>query len=162
VLVDVDQAAAAVQLLEHTPPVPDSHAQVRLDGALAMARAAAGDQRSSLQAIVAAERRLRRPRVDIVDRRDGPALELADVHRWHGRVLVTLGDPGAVEPLRRALQSGPRSARNRAAVHADLALSLHPAQPQEAANHARTARQLAAGIGSERIPARLAKLGGGP
>ena len=89
-------------------------------------------------------------------------MELADLHRWHGRALVTLGDPDAVEPLRRALAGDPRSTRDRAAVHADLALTLHGARPEEAASHASTARRLAAGIGSERIPGRLASLGGTP
>jgi hypothetical protein len=84
----------------------------------------------------------------------------ADLHRWQGRVLVTLGDAGAAEPLRRALASGLPSTRHRAAVHADLAIALHAGRPAEAAQHARTARELAAGIGSARIPARLAELGG--
>jgi len=88
-----------------------------------------------------------------------PAVELADLHRWQGRVLVTLRDEGALEPLQKALDGEPRSARHRAAVHADLALTLQAERPRDAAAHARTARQLATGIGSARIAARLSTLG---
>ena len=85
--------------------------------------AAAATRRPSRQAIAAAERRLRRPRADLVDRGDGPAVELVDLHRWHGRALVTLGDPGAVEPLRRALDGraavdpGPGRGTRRSRTH---------------------------------------------
>ncbi len=159
VLVDVGDTGAAITLLEQTMPVPDGDAQVRLDLAMALARAAAGQPRSSRQAMSAAAERLHRTRIDLVDRRDGPPVELADLHRWQGRVLVELGDQDAVEPLRRALAAGPRSTRHRAAVHADLALVLRDDRPQESAEHASAARRLATGIGSQRIAARLAGLG---
>jgi transcriptional regulator with XRE-family HTH domain len=160
VLVDIGVPGDAVQLLEETPPIPDGTAQTRLDAALALARAATGEQHASRLAIAAAVRRLLRAGADPVDRSDGPPVRAADLHRWQGRVLVTLGDAGAAEPLRRALASGLPSTRHRAAVHADLAIALHAGRPAEAAQHARTARELAAGIGSARIPARLAELGG--
>ena len=157
VLVDLGQPGTAVELLGQVPPAPDGPVQARLQAALAMAAAAGGEPQVSRRAIAAAERGLRSP-MDLVDRVGRPAAELADLPRWQGRVLVTLGDPGAVEPLRLALHAEPRSVRHRAAVHADLALALQPDQPQEAARHARTARQLATGIGSTRIAARLSAL----
>jgi transcriptional regulator with XRE-family HTH domain len=160
VLVDVGDPGAAVQLLEQTAPVPDGSAQARLDAGMAMARAAAGEPQASRRAMAAAEQRLGRSPTDLVDRRGRRPVELVDLHRWQGRVLVTLGDTGAEAPLQRALAEGPRSTRQRAAVHADLALALHVDRPEEAEAHARTARRLAAGIGSERIVARLAELGG--
>jgi hypothetical protein len=159
VLVDVGEATAAVQLLELSRPPPEGGAQARVAAAMAMARAAAGEQRSSREAMAVAERRLQKPRVDLVDRRYGPPVELSDLHRWQGRVLVTLGDADAAVPLQRALATGLRSARHRAAVHADLALALQHERPLEAAEHAGTARQLATVIGSERIAARLSALG---
>jgi transcriptional regulator with XRE-family HTH domain len=162
VLVDIGVPGDAVQLLEETPPIPAGTAQARLDAALALARAATGERHASRQAIAAAERRLLRAGADPVDRSDGPPVRPADLHRWQGRVLVTLGDAGAAEPLRRALAAGLPSTRHRAAVHADLAMALHAGRPAEAAEHARTARELAAGIGSARIPARLAELGRRP
>ncbi len=81
-------------------------------------------------AIAAAERRLRRPRVDLVDPRDGPPVELVDLHRWHGRVLVTLGDTDAARTAAAGTGGDPRSTRHRAAVHADLALTLHGDRPR--------------------------------
>ncbi|OLT13940.1 hypothetical protein BJF78_20900 [Pseudonocardia sp. CNS-139] len=81
------------------------------------------------------------------------------MHRWHGHTLLTLGDATAAEPLALALAAAPRSARHRAAVHADLALALAGTQPDAAAEHARAAREIAAGIGAERVVTRLSALG---
>jgi transcriptional regulator with XRE-family HTH domain len=159
VLVDLGRPSTAIELLEQVHPVPEGPAQARLHAALAVAAAAGGESQASRRAIAAAERRLRLAPHDLLDHGERPAVELADLHRWQGRVLVTLGDPDAPEPLRQALDAGPRSARHRAEVHADLALALHAGRPQEAAAHARTARRLATGIGSARITARLSALG---
>ena len=158
VLVDVGEPGTAVELLDLAGPATCDPAQVRLDAARAVASAAAGDAPAAHEAITAAARRLQRSPVDIVALRGGPVLELADLHRWHGRTLVALGDAEAVGPLERALASTPRSARHRAAVHADLALALAAHRPQDAAEHARRARELALRIGSEQIGARLAAL----
>lgn len=159
VLVEVGEVAAAVALLEGTASVASDSAQVRLDAAMALARAAAGEEVATREAIGRAERRLRRTPVD-AHVRDGPPVELADLHRWHGRALVALGDEAAAAPLlERALAARPRSARHRAAVHADLALALAADRPHQSADHARSARELAMSIGSERIPARLSRLG---
>lgn len=154
-LVDVGEPGAAVLLLQESDPGRARGAQARLDAALAMAQAAAGEAAASRRAMGSAARRLQLPRTDRVERATGPPVELADLHRWHGRVLVTLGDPGAVGPLQQALAAAPRSTRHRAAIHADLAITLRAHRPEEAAAHADTARKLAVGIGSERIPARL-------
>ncbi|WP_433275486.1 helix-turn-helix domain-containing protein [Pseudonocardia xinjiangensis] len=158
VLVDVGEPGAAVELLERAGPATSAPAQVRLEAAHAVARAAAGDDAAARRAIAAAEQRLRRAPVDVVAPRGIPVVELADLHRWHGRTLVELGDATAVGPLERALASAPRSVRHRAAVHADLALALAPARPLDAAEHARRARELARRIGSEQTTARLAAL----
>jgi len=158
-LIEVGEPGWAVQLLSQSP-APPAHVQARLQLAMALARAAAGEPEPSRAAVAAAARALWATPVDIVDRRDAAPVELSDLHRWQGRVLVELADPGAIAPLEQALAAGSRSARQRAAVHADLALALRGEQPQRATEHARSARELAAGIGSERIPARLARWGG--
>ncbi|HEY4420745.1 MAG TPA: helix-turn-helix transcriptional regulator, partial [Pseudonocardia sp.] len=132
VLVDVGEPGTAVELLDLAGPATCDPAQVRLDAARAVASAAAGDATAARAAITAAARRLQRSPVDIVALRGGPVLELADLHRWHGRTLVALGDAEAVGPLERALASAPRSARHQAAVHADLALALASHRPQDA------------------------------
>ena len=150
VLVDVGEPAAAVQLLEQARRRPDGPAQARLRRGAGHGRGGRRRAAGSRQAIAAAERAAAPRRPDLIDR-------VRPAGRWSwptctagtGRVLVTLGDPGRAEPLRRALAAGPRSARHRAAVHADLALALHAERRQEAAAHARTARQLATGIGSD-------------
>lgn len=169
VLVDVGEVDAAVALLEEAPPADDG-AGVRWHAAMAVARAAAGDRPATRRALDTAEQCWRAPPIDRAFAQDGPGVELTDLDRWHGRALVALGDTDtvieAVAPLRRALAAHPRSARRRAAVHADLALALEAESPQEAAGHARAARALAGRIGSERIPARLSgsgsRVAGGP
>jgi transcriptional regulator with XRE-family HTH domain len=155
VLVEVDEVDTALALLDRLDPGRSDGAQVRLDAARGLARAAAGAGAAARHAMAAAESGLHRIRVDAGAPPDGTVVELADLHRWHGRALVALGDAGAAEPLRRALTAGPRSARDRAAVHADLALALLADRPEEAAEHARTARALATSIGFEQVVARL-------
>jgi transcriptional regulator with XRE-family HTH domain len=158
VLVDVGEPGAAVELLDRAGPTTSDPAQVRLDAARAVARAAAGDAAAARGAIAAAARRLQRTPVDVVAPRGSPVVELSDLHRWHGHTLVALGDAEAVGPLERALATAPRSARHRAAVHADLALALAAHRPLEAAEHARRATEVALRIGSEQVGARLAAL----
>lgn len=163
-LVDVGDAAAAVALVDATEPLVPGHARIRLDAARGVAGAATGDAAGAREALAEAARRLRDPtrgappvRAGAVDIAwpDPAVIELADLYRWQGRALVTLGDAAAVAPLRRALAAGPRAARHRAAVHADLARALAAVEPAAAAAHAREARALAERIGSERIRARL-------
>jgi transcriptional regulator with XRE-family HTH domain len=154
VLVDIGEASRAVALLDAAEPELPHTTRPRLAGARAGAAAALGDADSALRAIAAASER---PSwVDVAEL--AVAVELADLHRWHGHALAVLGDPAAAAPLRRALSAPPRSVRHRAAVHADLALALAPEHPQDAAHHARAARELAERIGSARTEARLAAL----
>jgi transcriptional regulator with XRE-family HTH domain len=158
VLLDVGETDAAVAVVEDAGSLGSDAARARLDAARAVVRAAAGDGPAARAAIATAAGAAGPVVFDSV-RPDGrPVVELADLHRWHGRALVSLGDAAAVRPLEQALAAGPRSARHRAAVHADLALALAAEQPEAAATHARTARALAMGIGSERIVARLSAL----
>jgi transcriptional regulator with XRE-family HTH domain len=161
VLVDVGETRGAVALLDSARPSGSAAAEARLDAARAVARAAAGDAAAARAAIAAVTRRIDHAAPVAIDavRPDGrPVVELADLHRWHGRALVAMGDAAAVGPLEQALADAPRSARHRAAVHADLALALAVEHPEAAAGHARTAREIARGIGSRRIVARLADL----
>jgi transcriptional regulator with XRE-family HTH domain len=147
VLVDVGEPAAAGALLEAAEAELPAPTRARLAGAQAATAAALGDVAGARRAIAVADAAA--PTL---------AVELVDLHRWHGHALAVLGDPAAAQPLRRALAAPPRSVRHRAAVHADLALTLARAHPDDAASHARTARELAERIGSARTQARLAAL----
>jgi hypothetical protein len=71
------------------------------------------------------------------------------VAHWQGRALALLGDGAAADALTGALAAGPRSARHRAELHADLA-GVHRAagRTAPAAEHAERARRLAERIGS--------------
>jgi transcriptional regulator with XRE-family HTH domain len=148
-LVDAGDAGAAVTLLEHAAVSGLPSAEARLAAALGLARAASGKGAEAGAAFAVAF-----SAIDAI--RPAVEFELADMHRRHGHALVTLHDAGATTPLRRALASGPRTARHRADLHADLALALAHEHPAEAAEHARSARAIALRIGSIRIPNRLA------
>ncbi|TWF78827.1 hypothetical protein FHX44_114751 [Pseudonocardia hierapolitana] len=145
VLVDVGEATAAVALLDAADEQLPRPARARLAGARAVTAAALGDAAGARRAIAAADTAA--PTVGV---------ELVDLDRWHGHALAVLGDPAAAHPLRRALAAPPRSVRHRAAVHADLALTLAAEHPDDAAIHARAARELAERIGSTRTQERLA------
>lgn len=158
VLRDVGANEAAVELLEQGDPGPSGVARAHLAAARGVAHAAVGDAPAARHALDDADRVLSTLRFDLVSRPDEPGIEVADLHRWRGHALVTLHDPAAVTPLENALAAGPRSARHRAALHADLALALTAAQrDEEACAHARAARRLATRIGSLRTTARLAR-----
>ncbi len=157
-LVEAGDAAAAVTLVEHGPPGGPDAATARLAAALGQARAALGDAEAAGAAFTAAfsavERAAPPPVVDAVE--PAVAFELAELHRRHGHALATLGDTEATVPLQLALAAGPRTARHRAALHADLATVLAHERPAEAAEHARSARAIALRIGSVRISNQLA------
>jgi len=164
VLVEVGDPTSASTLLGERCPDGPAAARARWQAARGTVRAAAGDGTGSGVAFAAAERELQlsptEPRADVVTW-TGPPIELTDLDRWHGRALVALGAAThAVTPLERALAARPRSARHRAALHADLAAALGAERPTDAARHAHAARALAARIGSERITARLARAPG--
>ncbi|MFC5230843.1 hypothetical protein [Pseudonocardia zijingensis] len=147
VLLDVHEPAAAEALLQAAEAELPGPARARLAGARAATAAALGDASEARRAIATA---------DVATA--AVPVELADLDRWHGHALAVLGHPGAVQPLRRALAAPPRSVRHLAAVHADLALALAAEHPEDAAGHARTARELAERIGSTRTQERLAAL----
>jgi transcriptional regulator with XRE-family HTH domain len=152
-LVDIGEPAAGAALLDAAEAQLPDPARARLAGARAIVAAALGDAGGARRAIAAMGAPVRPDTAT-----PAVAVELVDLHRWHGHALTLLGDAAAAGPLRRALAAPPRSARHRAAVHADLALTLAPASPEDAAEHARTARRLAERIGSTRTQARLAEL----
>jgi transcriptional regulator with XRE-family HTH domain len=145
VLVDVGTPSAALTLLDSAEAELPHPARTRLAGARAATAAALGDVAAARRAIAVADTAA--PTISV---------ELVDLDRWHGHALAVLGDPAAAHRLRRALAAPPRSVRHRAAVHADLALSLAAEHPDDAAAHARAARELAERIGSARTEARLA------
>jgi transcriptional regulator with XRE-family HTH domain len=154
VLVDIGDAGAAVTLLDTAEPDLPRIARPRVAGARAAAAAALGDAAGARGAIAAAADRL--PRSDTAE--PTVAVELTDLDRWHGHALAVLGDAAATHPLRRALAAPPRSVRHRAAIHADIALALAAEHPDDAAGHARAARELAERIGSARTAERLSTL----
>jgi len=171
VLVDAGEPAAAVTLLEHAP-ADGPPAAARIAAALGQAWAAQGRAASARAAFVTAFSEAEQAllgglppsgptpaapsrRIDLA-RSAGPVIELSDLHRAHGGALVALGDPAATGPLHQALDARPRSARHRAGLHADLAVTLSAEDPDAAADHAREARALAVRIGSRRLSARLA------
>lgn len=155
VLVDIGEPTSAIALLDEWEPADAGVAHARWQAARGLASAAAGRSDAARAAFAAAERALGQVTIDVVWG-GTPPVELADLHRWHGSALATLGDTAAAGPLRRALAAQPRSTRHRAALHADLAAALATSDPPAAAAHALTARELAARIGSARIAARLA------
>lgn len=162
-LIEAGDADAAVTLLEHAPTGGPPAATARVAAALGHAQAARGEAAATGRAFARAFSSIERAgqaatpaavRVDAV--RPVADFELAEMHRRHGHALVALGDPEAATPLRLALAAGPRTARHRAALHADLALALAAGHAAEAAEHARSARVIALRIGSVRIPKQLA------
>jgi hypothetical protein len=157
VLVDIGDPAAAIALLGGAEPGPDGAAAVRLAAAAGLAAAATGDRAAATSALDEADRHWSGIEVDQVVPPPWLRVHLADLHRWRGHALAELGDAAAVEPLDRALRAGQPAARHRAAVHADLARVLGGRQPEAAAGHAAAARELAAGIGSERVAGRLSR-----
>jgi transcriptional regulator with XRE-family HTH domain len=151
VLVDVGEPEVALVLLDAMEPGLPPAARPRIAAARAVAAAALGDAAGARRAIAAAPGPP--PRIDSAA--PSVAAELADLDRWHGHALATLGDAAAAAPLQRALAAPSRSVRRRTGVHADLALALAEAHPEDAARHAREARTLAERIGSQRTAARL-------
>lgn len=153
VLRAVGTATAAVEVLDRagTGPIPAA-ARTRLAAARGMAHAAAGDPTAAHLALDDAARY--RPGIDVTHPGE-VAVELADLHRWHGRALLDLGDPGASDRLESALAAEPRRVRHRAGLHADLALALAGTDGDAAAGHARRARALAERISSRQVADRL-------
>ena len=98
-----------------------------------------------------------RPRPDPTHPSRDLAVELAEPGSGLGHgTLGTLGHAPTVEQLSAALAESPRSARERAELHAELARACTAAgRAADAAAHARAARALATRIGSRRVLRRL-------
>jgi transcriptional regulator with XRE-family HTH domain len=162
VLREIGQARSAVELLDRLRPEPESPGtQVRLAAARGMAYAAAGDAPAAHRALDDAARwSAESPGLPEVDVLHPVGIEVevepAEVHGWHGRALLDLGEQGAAARLESALASGPRAVRHRAGLHADLALAMARSDGEAAAEHAHRARALAERIGSRQVTARLA------
>ncbi|WP_232664213.1 helix-turn-helix domain-containing protein [Pseudonocardia sp. TRM90224] len=154
VLVDLGKPQLAAELLSDVSSEEQPAGVVRLAAARGITSAAAGEAAAARAAFAEARRAFPRVTVEVVEP-TLPAIELADLDRWHGHALAVLGDTSAVEPLEHALAAEPRSARVRAGIHADLAVALAREHPEMASTHARSARELAMRIGSSRIPHRL-------
>jgi transcriptional regulator with XRE-family HTH domain len=166
VLVEVGAPGDALAVLENAlDPVPAIRAggipdpAGRLLGAtVALVRAAAGDADGAYRALTAGPPGT--GAVDVAHSPAGLAVELAepspDLRHRRGRTLALLHDDAAIDSLADSLKDGSPSARDRAATHADLALTLTAAgRGDEAAPHARAARELATRIGSRRVLRRL-------
>ncbi|NMH99051.1 helix-turn-helix domain-containing protein [Pseudonocardia acidicola] len=153
VLVELGRPEAAAELLADS--APPGAAAAWTAAALGGARAAAGDLDGSRRAFDAAERAVRtRPVPDVV--RPGLALDYDGVHRWRSTALAGLGDLDALDRLRGAVTGETHPVRERAAMQAELAITLVAAGgAEEGADHARSARLLAARIGSHRVTNRL-------
>jgi len=147
VLVDLGAPGTALDLLADEPAV-DGEPALHLALARCRAAAATGDRSAAEQAYAAAG-------VTVDQVRPAVSISAAALHGCWGRALLTLGDRTATDPLRRALAADPPTVRERADLHADLALSLTGQEPEEAARHARAATDLAARIGAPRITQRL-------
>lgn len=187
VLVDLGDPEAAIALLGHVAAPASTGARAWLDAARGAALAAGGAAVEAQRTFDAAERALPTPADGhesgpvggaaggvaeatgtsgvggaaspgrVAGAGGAAGIGPVDVHRWRGHALAVLGDPGAVTALETALAAGIRSARDRAATHAALAVALSAERAEAAAEHARTARALAERIGSTRTIALLAR-----
>ncbi|HVL84211.1 MAG TPA: hypothetical protein VM367_08015 [Pseudonocardia sp.] len=160
VLVEVGEPDAARTVLDRAPPeAVAGPVAARLAAAVGLACAAAGDGPAARAAFARAEAALQgdgpadpepgRPVPPAQPPRADPTtgfavpVELGELHAWHGRALLALGDPAATA-LERAVAAEPSAVRTRAAVHADLAVALRrEGRAAEAAEHSTRARRLA-------------------
>jgi transcriptional regulator with XRE-family HTH domain len=160
VLVEIGQPDRALTLLGVDPPEAPAVATGRWAAAVGLAMAAGGRAHAAAAAFGQAERATRQagrsPAAVDLCWPSTADVEFLDLHRHKGHALTVLGDPAAAVPLAGALAGKPASTRHRAELHADLAAALAEHDPPAAAGHARRAMELAARIGSRRIPARLA------
>jgi transcriptional regulator with XRE-family HTH domain len=137
--------------------IPDPAGRL-LGVTVALVRAAAGDADGAYRALTAGPPGA--GAVDVAHPPAGLAVELAepspDLRHRRGRTLALLHDDAAIDHLADSLKDGSPSARDQAATHADLALALTAAgRGDEAAPHARAARELATRIGSRSVLRRL-------
>ncbi|MFB9908483.1 hypothetical protein [Allokutzneria oryzae] len=162
VLLDVDRAADAVQLLSTARVKARNSAPLLLRSWLAAAHgealAAAGQKNESLRAFDKAAALLPSETTNV----DGPYVVLDAVHlaRWRGHALARFADPDAVDVLTGALERLDSSfTRAETALRVDLAIALVTiGEPHEARRQASHAGELAAEIGSVRQQRRMRAL----
>jgi len=161
VLIDARATSDAVELLDSARRRADASSPRILRAWLAAAHgealAAHADQTASLLAFDRAAELLSDDRAD-----ERPYVALDPVHlaRWRGHALSRFGHPDAITVLTDALNRLDRSfVRAEAALRIDLATALAASGNQdEASEHAKRARTLAAELGSIRQRRRLQTL----
>jgi hypothetical protein len=161
VLIDVRETRDAVELLDSARRRADASSPRILRAWLAAAHgealAAHADQTASLHAFDRAAELLPH---DLTDEQPYVALDTVHLARWRGHALARFGHPDAIRVLTHALNRLDRSfVRAEAALRIDLATALAASGIQdEACEHARRARTLAAELGSTRQRRRLRTL----
>lgn len=162
VLLDLDEAAAAVEQLAHARDLAHHHAAPLLRAWLAAAHgetlATAGDSDEARRAFDTADTLLPADPVDP----ELPFVFLGGAHldRWRGHALTRIGAPEAIDQLAAALNRLPADfVRARSGLLVDLAYAHAAADDRDAAlTHARQARRLAAQIRSDRHQRQLSRL----
>ncbi|MCU1687047.1 MAG: hypothetical protein JWQ81_7786 [Amycolatopsis sp.] len=162
VLLDLDETASAVELLEATEKRAHRATNRLLRSWLAAAHgealAADGQRSGSLRAFDRAAALLPGDPSSM----DGPYVVLDPVHlaRWRGHALARIGEPEAVAVLTSALnQLDPTFTRAETGLRVDLAAAfVAMGERHEAQVHVTRARMLAADIGSVRQRRRLKQL----
>jgi len=164
VLIEVNETAAAVELLDFTEKraqrVTGRLLRSWLAAAHGEALAADGQRSASLRAFDRAATLLP---VDM-SAVDGPYVVLDPVHlaRWRGHALARVGEPEAVDVLSSALSRlDPTFTRAETALRVDLATAfLAMGEREQGRVHVARARVLAAEIGSARQQRRIDQLNG--
>ncbi|MGH3492078.1 MAG: hypothetical protein ACRDRL_29550 [Sciscionella sp.] len=162
VLVDLDDASAAVDLLTTTRANAAPHADPLLGSWLAAAHgetlAAHGDRSASLQAFDDATALL--PTEPGASGRPYLALDSVHLARWRGHALARIGEPEAIDVLTHALDRlDPTFTRAATAMHVDLAIAYTWRRERDAAEaHKTKATAMASTIGSTRQHRRMSKL----
>ncbi|WAL63765.1 hypothetical protein ORV05_22515 [Amycolatopsis cynarae] len=161
VLLDLDDNAAAVNLLEQARRQAEATASRALRAWLAAAHGeglAANQQGSTALHTFDQAANL----LPSEPPGDGPFVALDPTHltRWRGHALARSGNPQATDVLTSALRElDPTFTRAETGLRIDLATALHAQdEPAAAAIHAERARSLAAAVGSVRQQRRLAQL----
>jgi hypothetical protein len=161
VLFDAGQTIIAGQEAREAARIAGTRAPALLRSWLAANEAevisAAGDRTAANRRLDDAERLLSQDHTD-----DLPFIMLTEVHleRWRGHCLVLQGDPAAERVLRSATTASGDSVRAAASLHTNLALALRArGEPEQCAQEARHATDLARRCGSARQLRRLAALG---
>ncbi|TWF91651.1 hypothetical protein FHU35_1874 [Saccharopolyspora dendranthemae] len=159
ILVDIGEAASAVEQVEHARQAAENAGPPLLRAWLAAAAgeclSAAGQRGDALRAFDAADTLLPPEPIDA----ELPFLFLGGSHldRWRGNALGKLGEPEAIDQLTDVLPRVPEAfVRARTGLLVDLAYTFAASGDRDAAlDHARQARRLASRIKSDRQLRRL-------